>query len=291
MEKSLFYVPENEALNTARIKYYYNSDGELYPVEYMVCTERVFRNFAFELDVDKVFKNTLDDRQERSAGDVSSVVSDSSLRRSRKALYELIRCNPFTFFVTLTVNGEKLDREDYKSVIRRFGQWADNRVRRKGLIYCGVVERHKKSNGLHLHLVTNGALELVDSGTVKCSGHRKPIKIATADRCGVPADDRKTVYNVSDWGYGYSTAIEITGDSGCGKVAAYLRKYLTKDMEKIGGRLYYSGGDLKRPVYKCVDGEYRDYEDCFDYEFSVGGKAYRVLNLEKRGFVDDEVLP
>jgi hypothetical protein len=120
----------------------------------------------------------------------------------------------------------------------------------------------------------------VDSGTVKCRGRKKPIKIATADRYGIPEADRKTVYNITDWSYGFSTAIEITEDPTGAKVAAYLKKYLTKDFEKIGGRYYYSGGSLRRPLYKYVDADLSD-SDC-DFEFSVGGNVYRGLCLEGR---------
>lgn len=279
MKNNLFSATQYDALSSCRIKYYYDKNGNPYPVQKMTCSEKVFRSPAFELDNDKSFALHKAEPLSDKADSETTTPSDSSIARARRMVYDLIRCNHFSHFCTLTFDGSKIDREDYKAVVRKFGQWCDNRVRRNGLMYCGVVERHKKSNGLHFHLCTNDSLAFVESGTVKCPDHKKPIKIATADRYGIPEADRKTVYNISDWSYGFSTALEITGDDTGIKVASYLRKYLTKDFEKIGGRYYFSGGNLKRPFYKYVDDDYHDCE--FTYEFSVGGKAYRVLNLEE----------
>lgn len=278
MKSNLFRARETEALTTSRIKYYWDKNGNLYPVQKLTCCDRVFRDPAFEKDVDKVFVLCGGDDKEQTVS-VSDGCTEGAIRRAKKMIYDLIRCNPFVWFCTLTFDKEKVDRTDYSEVIRKFNQWSDNKVRRKGYMYVAVIERHKESNGLHFHVVCNDSLDLVDSGTVKCIGRKRPIKIATADRYGIPEADRKTVYNIPEWIYGFSTAIEITGDEKGLKVAGYLRKYLTKDFEKIGGRYYYSGGDLRRPVYKYVDDDYGSCE--YDWEFSVGGKAYRGLNLEK----------
>lgn len=278
MKNNLFRVSECEALTTSRIKYYWDSNGNLYPVQKLTCNDRVFRDPVFEKDIDKVIVVSGGDDKEQTVS-VSDGSTEGAIRRAKKMIYDLIRCNPFVWFCTLTYDKEKVDRTDYNEVIRKFNQWSDNRVRRKGYMYVAVIERHKESNGLHFHVVCNDSLDLVDSGTVKCVGRKRPIKIATADRYGIPEADRKTVYNIPEWIYGFSTAIEITGDDKGLKVAGYLRKYLTKDFEKIGGRYYYSGGNLRRPVYKYVDDDYSDCE--YDWEFSVGGKAYKGLNLEK----------
>lgn len=279
MQTNLHRVSEQEALTTARVKYYYDEKGELYPVQLLVCDKRIFRNPLFELDKDKTqFSTNLDNIAEKIA-ETPAKANECSINRAKRVIYDLIRCNHFSHFCTLTFDGTKVERDNYTAVVRKFSQWCDNRVRRKGLTYCGVIERHKESNGLHFHLCTNDILAFVDSGTVKCRGRKKPIKIATADRYGVPEADRKTVYNISDWSYGFSTAIEITEDPTGAKVAAYLKKYLTKDFEKIGGRYYYSGGDLRRPLYKYVDADLSESES--DFEFSVGGNVYRGLSLEK----------
>lgn len=276
--KNLLNIPEYEAKNNCRIKFYFDNNNDLFPVQMMVCSEKIFKQNNLELNKnDRFFSKTVKKIEEKE--EKTSNNNDTAISRARRNLYDLIRCNPFSYFCTLTFNNEYVEREDYQAVIRKFNQWTDNRVRRKGLIYCGVVERHHQSNGLHFHILTNDKISLIDSGTVKCKGRKKPIKISTADRYKIPVEERKTVYNINDWSYGFSTAIQITGDEKGIKIASYLRKYLTKDFEKIGGRYYYSGGNLRKPVYKYTDSDFYDTES--DYDFSVGGHSFRVKILEK----------
>jgi hypothetical protein len=140
-----------------------------------------------------------------------------------------------------------------------------------------VVEFHKDKKGLHFHVLCNDKLRLVDSGTVSVPDRKKPIKTTTADKYKIAVADRKIVFNISDWKYGFSTAIEITGDPGRVKVARYLQKYLAKQTERPGGRWYYSGGDLLRPQYKyCLDDFYETEET---YTIKVPGNTIKVLCL------------
>lgn len=277
MKTNLFGASEFDVKTNCRIKYYYDSSGNLYPTQLLYCRDRkIFLPPEFELDTTPKQHTKREDNETQTSPCTAN--SESAIIRAKKNLYDIIRCNPFTHFVTLTFDSAVVDREDYTAVVRRFSQWCDNRVRRKDFIYAGVIERHKQSNGLHFHVLCNDVLTFVDSGTVKCVGRKKPIKIATADKYKIPESDRKTVYNIPEWSYGFSTALEITNDDKCAKVANYLKKYLTKDFEKIGGRYYYSGGNLRRPVYKYVD--YEINEDEADFVISVGGVCYYGQCLE-----------
>ena len=100
---------------------------------------------------------------------------------------------------------------------------------------------------------------------MSCKGRKKPIKVATADRYGIPVEERQTVYNISDWSLGFTTAIKTYGDVGA--VANYVGKYITKNADKIGGRWYYSGGKLNKPFYKYSVVSFDDVTD-FDYDFN-----------------------
>lgn len=276
MDYSFFFSQsEPNVKHNARIKYYFNPDtGEYYPVETLIASQPVFKESGWELSDDK--KHTIS-FQSRSKNEFTA--NEFAIMRARRKLYDLIRCNGFKWFVTLTYNDELGDRTDYAYVSKRFSQWMSNRVKRNGLKYVGVIEKHKKSEGLHFHVLCSDSLNLIDSGTVKCEGRKRPIKVETANKYKIPLEQRKTVYNVTDWKYGFSTAIEVTQDPKAAKVAGYLRKYLTKDSEKIGGRYYYSGGHLERPKYLLSD---VDYSAIFaaHYEFSVGGTAYKGLKME-----------
>lgn len=287
-----------EVFYNARVKYRRLSDGSLEPFEIMYCNRLIFNPSGAKLsELSRKIDNMLAYREAaeelflgklpKSGGYVSVTSSPAdnvarSLRRARGKLLDLILSNDFDCFCTLTLDGEKIARDDYSAVIKRLNVYLDNRVRRNGLIYVGVPELHKKG-GIHFHFLCNSAaLKLVDSGTVSCKGHAKPIKVSTADRLHVPADERRTVYNIADWSLGFTTAIMTYGSRNA--VAAYVGKYLTKDFDrdklpqKIGGRWYYSGGNLARPVcsYERVD---FDSISNYTYGFECAGGAFKILKI------------
>ena len=280
--KNLLTVKASEGLCNCRIKKYPNANGEWLPVQVMVSEHKIFNPYGLE---SKGYANTItetnfDDTNGVLCADDKQGRSDDAraVRRACAKILDCIRCNlDLSVFCTLTFNGECIDRESYTDVVRRFSQWCDNRVRRKGLKYVAVIERHKRSNGLHFHVLCNDALKLVDSGTVKCVGHKKPIRVATADRYGIGEENRKAVYNIPDWSYGFSTALRISGDDSLIKVSAYLQKYLTKEQEKVGGRYYYSGGALLRPRYEYCDADF--YDDTNDYAIHVPANTLKVWNV------------
>lgn len=277
---NILSVSASEGLYNCRIKLYPSANGEWIPVEKMVTESPVFNPLNLEKKGSEKYVKLCEDESFPSTDNELSDPENClrACRRARSRLYDIIRCNlDFRYFCTLTFDASIMDRTDYKSVVRRFSQWSDNCVRRNGYKYVAVAEYHKDKRGIHFHVICNDALPLADSGTVSVPLKKKPIKIATADRYNIPLDDRKTVYNISSWKYGFSTAIAITADEGLVKVSQYLKKYLTKDNEKVGGRWYYSGGDLVRPRYQyCHDDFYN--AEC-SYEFAVPGNCFRVLLL------------
>lgn len=275
-------IKASDGLCNCRIKKYPSADGVYLPVQIMVSEKKIFNPYGLEQHgyANTTQKIVTDDTDGMLCADSRQERTDDcrAVRRARSKILDCIRCNlDFSHFCTLTYSAERVDREDYTEVVRKFSQWCDNRVRRKGLKYVAVIERHKRSNGLHFHVLCNNVLKLVDSGTVKCSGHKKPIRLQTADRYKIPEADRKTVYNIADWCYGFSTAIKITGDDSLVKTSAYLQKYLTKDSDKVGGRYYYSGGDLLRPRYDYCTADF--FDDTNDYTISVPANTIKVWNV------------
>lgn len=154
-------------------------------------------------------------------------------RRAAGAVRDLGLCNDFRWFVTLTLSPERVNRYDAAEVLRHLKHWLDNAVRRKGLAYVLVPEHHK-DGAIHFHGFFNDALEAVDSGHQDGSGHR--------------------VYNLPEWGWGFSTAIELYGERRA--AVAYVCKYIGKQGDKIGGRWYYSGGKLRRPEVVWMDTDF-----------------------------------
>ena len=155
-----------------------------------------------------------------------------SMRRARAKLRRLALANEFEYFVTLTLDQTRIDRYDPKIITKALNTWLDNMVRRNGLRYILVPERHK-DGALHFHGFFAGKnLPAVDSG------HK--------DSCG------ETVYNLPQWGYGFSTAIKLRGEYP--RAVAYVCKYIGKQQgQRPMGRWYYSGGALKEPPKEYMD--------------------------------------
>lgn len=168
-------------------------------------------------------------------------------RRAKNAVRDLALSNDFQYFVTLTLDRTKVDRYDIRAITKKLRTWADNAVRRRGLKYVLVPELHK-DGAVHFHGFFNSALPAVDSGTLSNGGKpRRPR--SDRERASLISQGWHVVYNLPAWPLGFSTAIELYGDKR--QAVAYVLKYITKAAEtsgKVGGRWYYSGGDLARPA-------------------------------------------
>lgn len=282
--RSLAVTAEECKYNT-RIKLYplsSDDNSEWRPIQMMCSTSHIFNpNGVTENKsciAPKVF--TFDEGYSPDEKFLEAEKKQRAIRRAKANLYDYIRCNlDLNYFVTLTFSPDHIERDNYDEVIKKFNQWTSNRVKRNGFKYVGVVERHKKSNGLHFHLLTNDVLDVVLSGTVKVPNHKKPIKVSTADRYRIPEEQWQFVYNIPSWKWGFSTALEIENDDSHLKVSHYLVKYLTKDFEKIGGRYYYSGGKLLKPKYEYCNTSYNEVEE--SYSFEVPNGKYKVVNYDE----------
>ena len=181
-----------------------------------------------------------------------------SMRRARSRVRRLALSNDFKWFVTLTLDRQKVDRYDPAQVVRKLNQWASNQVKRKGLRYILVPERHK-DGALHFHGFFNDALEAVPSGHTDKAGHM--------------------IYNFPGWTLGFTAGIAVYGDYA--GAVAYVCKYIGKQGDKPAGRWYYSGGDLREP--DVLYGEIGPRELAAQYggrvfEFSVPGAVMAVVN-------------
>lgn len=172
-------------------------------------------------------------------------------RRARNQLRDYAMCTPMRYFLTLTFAPEKVDRYDVRATVRRFGQWMSNQVKRRGISYVAVAEYHK-DGAIHFHALVTEGLAMADSGTmVPPEGGRPRRPRSKAQRDLWTRQGGRTVYNVTGWPYGFSTAMELYGDYHA--AVGYVCKYITKAPGKIGGRWFYSGGKLGRPDVLLAD--------------------------------------
>ena len=164
----------------------------------------------------------------------------SSMARARAAVRDIALCNRFNFFLTLTLNGEFVDRYDPRAVGRQLQSFLKNATRRKCFQYVIVPELHE-DGAIHFHGLCNlGSVRIeraVDPHTGK--------EIST--KRGQP------IYNMVDWKLGYSTCIPI--DENYERICNYLTKYVSKGSNKILGKWYLCSRPLvKRPHITLIDG-------------------------------------
>lgn len=171
---------------------------------------------------------------EKEAAERKADNLERARRRAKTAVRDLARASRLEWFVTLTLDPAKIDRYNVSEIVRRAGQWLGNAVRRYGARYILVPEHHKDW-AIHFHGFMDGDLGAVDSG------HKT--------KTGEP------IFNLTRWPFGYTAAIRPYGDYA--KAVGYCTKYLSKEhmADKIGGRWFYSGGDLSRPLveYARID--------------------------------------
>lgn len=189
---------------------------------------------------------------------------ERSQRRARGRIRDLALCSELDWFVTFTLDAAKIDRYDIGNLTKKMRVWLDNRVRRKGLAYILVPELHR-DGAIHLHGLFNDALRMVDSG-VK---HSRQVEGGT---------EWYPVYNVPDWGLGFSSAIRLYGQRE--KAVNYVCKYINKagDNGRIGGRWYYAGGELKEPDFSyCMMDYNMIHHSCYDFAVKEAGLEFKLI--------------
>lgn len=244
----------------------YLDDGEPPFIPFESLEDKAEREYA-QLEREAI--SCTEEERDANAAACRAASVRRSVRRARKAVRDLARSNDWAFFVTLTLDPAKVNRYSFAEVWKHMRHWLGNNVRRKGLTYLLVLEHHK-DGALHAHGFFNDALEAVDSGTMSIPGRKAPVKVrSAAQRAAFERMGGHTVYNLPDWGWGFSTAIRLYGERDA--AISYVCKYIGKEMsgadgaecgtpEKIGGRWYYSGGALQRPTVEWFDVDVREWE-------------------------------
>lgn len=214
-------------------------------------------NFARPGSPAKGYKGQGEDKtKRRPKADAEDI--ERSMRRARAKVRRLALANDFKWFVTLTLDQQKIDRYDPAAVVRKLNQWCSNQVKRKGLRYILVPERHK-DGALHFHGFFSDALE------AQASGHRSKTG--------------QEIYNLPGWTLGFTAAIEVYGDYA--GAVAYVCKYIGKQGDKPAGRWYYSGGDLAEPEVIFADLDIEELKTEYGekvWELSVPGRKIAVVN-------------
>ena len=269
------------------VKHY--AKAYIYPcgmVDIMASTEPVFGAKDWEGAEDYARPHALIEADQRSCsaenqGEKKALREDidRSMRRARSKVRRLALANEFKWFVTLTLDPEKVDSHSGEDVVKKLNAWASNAVQRQGLKYILVPERHKKG-GIHFHGFFNDAFPAVDSGTIRVPWSKKPRKPRSkAEREEWLAAGGRIVYNLPGWKLGFTTAMELYGEYPA--AVAYVCKYIGKDGTKPAGRWYYSGGSLQEPevqYFEMAPAELANEYPEQAFTFYPPGKVMTVVN-------------
>lgn len=236
---------KDELFYNCRVKYY---PSEEYPDEILYTSSPIFNPDKVELAEDylaplvdalrfpdRASSGAASERELAETDENGAGGNRQSWVRARRRGYDFIRSDPdLDCFVTLTLDPERIDRTSWEEIVTRLSPWLDNRVRRNGLKYILVPEYHKDGESYHFHgLMNASALKLVDSGVR--SRYNKPV------------------FNISDYPFGFTTVIKVTGTERTKACAGYIYKYMGKQgagCHKIGGRYMLVGGKIARPRYE-----------------------------------------
>lgn len=165
-----------------------------------------------------------------------------SMNRTRNNVYKYSRQADWEYFITLTFDSTKVDRYDFDVCMKKSRKWLSNQQIHYApdLKYLIVPEQHK-DGAWHIHgvLACVGDMKITDSGRVSKDGK---AYVRDATNCKYP-----TIYNLSGWKNGWSTATKVRDKH---KVASYIVKYITKDLCSVtsGKHRYYKSNNIPEPV-------------------------------------------
>lgn len=152
---------------------------------------------------------------------------DKSIARTHTLLKDLILCNEFEWFLTLTISPDKADRHNTELVKTKVSQWFKNQRKKSPTFGYIIVPEHHDDGALHFHgVVTNPPFTLYDTG------HK--------DKKGRPQYRTKSyTLGINDWS-------KIDNKEA---VAFYIRKYISKSFAESQQhkKRFYASTNLNRP--------------------------------------------
>ena len=266
---SMYIIGKDDGFFNGRMKYIPLKDGSVCLKEVMISSDRIFNPDGLEISgKSDISLNCIEVNE--SGAEIDEVTEEGKIRAAKTAarkFRDIVDSTPdLCLFVTLTLSSEEMEKKsttryDYSGIVRTLRPWLSNHVQRHGLKYVLVPERHK-DGGIHFHGFFN------DIEQLKLVENERKIRSKSGGM----------IYNLRGYPYGFTTACFIGTDEDRLKASNYCSKYCTKNLECIGGRYYFSGGELGRPIYKYFD---YPYDEALGDVYVVGnGSALKVTKVE-----------
>lgn len=197
---------------------------------------------------------------------VNTAKLSNNIARAKTRINELALCNPWSYFVTLTINKEKYDRYNLKAYYHDLSEFLHGFNRRRPsdqkVKYILIPELHQ-DGAWHMHGLFQGLTE-------------SDLYINNNGYWSWKAYEER---------FGY-ISLGIVQDKD--KVSSYITKYITKEIDKnvkeLGCHLYYSSKGL------CTAEElYRGRAELlcpWDYEHPDGFCKIKTFNLDTDDYTE-----
>ncbi len=179
---------------------------------------------------------------------------ENNIARAKSRIYEIAACNEWSHFITGTLDASKYDRYNlpaFRKDLSLFIKHQRRDSKAPDLKYLIIPEQHK-DEAWHFH----GLMKGLNPQMLSDFGPDVPRKIRSQYRN----------YHAYSKKFGFCSVGEIQNKEA---VAAYITKYITKDMAKtnieLGNHLYYCSKGLKR-AEKIKEGRLRTSPTSWDFE-------------------------
>lgn len=175
-------------------------------------------------------------------GTVNDKKIEVNLMRTRRTVRELAYCNEWDYFITVTVNPKKYNREDLSSYHSRLSHWIRNQNNKYGckIQYMMIPETHKKG-GWHEH------------GFIRGIPHQLLREFTLTEQLPYSIRNRlKQSIKQYEWiGYrdkfGYCNLEPIISRQGAAKyITKYISKNIANTVQRVNAKMYYCSQGLTR---------------------------------------------
>lgn len=182
------------------------------------------------------------EKRSNNRGKVNDEKLDSSLSRTKSTIFEYAMCNPWDYFITLTLDPKKYDRFNLSVYIKDLGQFIrDYRKKHNIQISYLILPEEHEDGAWHVHGLIKGLP--LHHLTLFTLNDKLPYKVLDSIKQG------QQIYNWASYAekFGYCTLSLIKDNE---RIASYITKYISKDLHsrkgEINAKLFYSTRGLKK---------------------------------------------
>lgn len=213
----------------------------------LIIDEEIYSNIPKEKDI--IVKTEL------------SEIQRLSRLRAKNRVHAMAMLNNWDYMITLTFDPKKFDMSNLNDLKKKTLNWFKKQYVKYGIKYL-ILPEFQKNGNLHWHGFIsdpNGSMKL---SLANCKSNKN-----------------HDIYNIDSWtsNKGFNTCAKLGKTyEDRAKVASYVMKYITKDMERIFDKYYYcSNGLLNEPKTEYFEviprhDDWYENDYCFIYDEIVG---------------------